>query len=255
MAKIAVGPDSQLPSVRPEICAVDWNVAVADTGSLNTLLRESPSTKPRSDLLATAVFSKIGLLRSTIRTLIRRSVRKRRDRRHQPAVAGASAVFRAALCKRELRDSTVAYSISNQSPGIHNICGDVGLARTVFLTWPFSTSVTRNSGFLLPAEQEIEDSLRILWQRHRVSIFPALFLGFSLFSYRARELLICWICFVLLFAVFAVAVVGGIFICYIAEYVIRWTRAPSVVIPVVTAVSAELALSALSDTTSQTPQS
>ena len=61
LARTTVAPDSLLASVRREIWAVDSNVAVAETGSLKTLLKESFLMEPEFDLIATGAFAGIGL--------------------------------------------------------------------------------------------------------------------------------------------------------------------------------------------------
>jgi len=61
LARTTVRPDSLLASVRREIWAVDSNVAVAETGSLKTLVKESFLTEPKFDLIATGAFAGIGL--------------------------------------------------------------------------------------------------------------------------------------------------------------------------------------------------
>ena len=61
LARTTVAPGSLLASVRREIWAVDSNVAVAETGSLKTLWKESFLMEPEFDLIATGTFAGIGL--------------------------------------------------------------------------------------------------------------------------------------------------------------------------------------------------
>ena len=61
LARTAVPPSSLLASVRREVWAVDSNVAVTETGSLNTLLEETSYAEPQFDLIATGAFAGIGL--------------------------------------------------------------------------------------------------------------------------------------------------------------------------------------------------
>jgi hypothetical protein len=44
-----------------------------------------------------------------------------------------------------------------------------------------------------------------------------LLLGFSLYSYHVRELLICWFFFIVLFALVAAAILGGALLFFYAE--------------------------------------
>jgi ABC-type antimicrobial peptide transport system permease subunit len=61
LARTTVPPSSLLSGVRSEIWAVDSNVAVADSGSLISLLQETSFAQPQFDLVATGAFAALGL--------------------------------------------------------------------------------------------------------------------------------------------------------------------------------------------------
>jgi hypothetical protein len=61
-------------------------------------------------------------------------------------------------------------------------------------------------------------------ESHRVSQLSGLFLGLSLYSYRARELLACWLFFIILFAVLALLVLGAVLAWYAGKWAIDWAR-------------------------------
>lgn len=57
----------------------------------------------------------------------------------------------------------------------------------------------------------------------RVSQFCSLLLGFSLYSYHVRELLVCWLFFSALFVSLGVVMAGGVLAGYAGKYVFDWT--------------------------------
>ena len=61
LARTTERPESLLPAVRREIWAVDRNIVITDTGSLQELLAYS-YTEPRFDLITSGAFAGIGLL-------------------------------------------------------------------------------------------------------------------------------------------------------------------------------------------------
>ena len=62
LARTAVPPDSLVLAVRREIWGVDRNIAITETGSLQSLLALFTYTEPRFDLITSGAFAGIGLL-------------------------------------------------------------------------------------------------------------------------------------------------------------------------------------------------
>ena len=62
LIRTAVGPDSLLNSVRKEIWAVDRNVALADTGSLESYLEKFSYAQPRFGVASLGAFAGLGLM-------------------------------------------------------------------------------------------------------------------------------------------------------------------------------------------------
>jgi hypothetical protein len=58
-------------------------------------------------------------------------------------------------------------------------------------------------------------------ENHHALRLSGLLLGFSLYSYRIQELLVCWLFFSLLFVSLALVILGGVLACYAGKYVIR----------------------------------
>ena len=56
----------------------------------------------------------------------------------------------------------------------------------------------------------------------RVSQFSPLLLGFSLYSYHVRELLVCWLFFSAVFVSLGVVMAGGVLLAYAEKYVFDW---------------------------------
>jgi hypothetical protein len=82
--------------------------------------------------------------------------------------------------------------------------------------------------------------VRQLRESHRVLQLCGLFLGLSLYSYRFRELLACWLFFILLFVVFALLILGGVLAWYAGICAAHWARKTAPVAPVLALVSADL---------------
>jgi len=62
LARTAVPPTSLLPAVRREVWAVDSNMAITSTGTLQELLSLFSYTQPRFDVITSGAFAGIGLL-------------------------------------------------------------------------------------------------------------------------------------------------------------------------------------------------
>ena len=52
--------------------------------------------------------------------------------------------------------------------------------------------------------------------------FSGSLLGFGVYSYRVRELLVCCLFFSLLFVWLALVILGGVLACYVGKYAIHW---------------------------------
>jgi hypothetical protein len=89
---------------------------------------------------------------------------------------------------------------------------------------------------------DIEGPLNYLRENHRVSQISGLLLGLSLYSYRVRELLVCWLFFSLLFVSLALVILGGVLACYAGNYAIHWASTAAGVTPVVALGAGELHL-------------
>ena len=61
--------------------------------------------------------------------------------------------------------------------------------------------------------------------------FCAFLLGLARHSYRAKELLVCWLLFCSFFAVLALIILGAVLACQAGHYLVRWVRAAYIVIP------------------------
>lgn len=77
----------------------------------------------------------------------------------------------------------------------------------------------------------IEESLSLLREYPRVSLFSGVLLGLSLYSYRVRELLICWLFFCLLFVLLALLTLTGVAVSHAGKYILDWTNAGARVTP------------------------
>jgi hypothetical protein len=92
-----------------------------------------------------------------------------------------------------------------------------------------------------------EDSLRQLRESHRAWQFSGLILGLSLYSYHVRELLVCWLFFIVLFVVLALLVLGGVLAFHAGKYASQWARMAAPATPVLALASAELHLKIIAD--------
>jgi hypothetical protein len=79
-----------------------------------------------------------------------------------------------------------------------------------------------------------------LRKNHRVSQVSGLLLGLSLYSYRVRELVACWLFFILLFVVLALLILAGALAWYAGTIAVHWARTTAPVTPVLALVSADL---------------
>jgi hypothetical protein len=78
----------------------------------------------------------------------------------------------------------------------------------------------RRPGLWTARLTEIEGSLLPLRGKLRVSLISVVLLGLGLYSYHARELLVCWLFFLLLFVPLALVILGGVLACYAGKYVL-----------------------------------
>jgi hypothetical protein len=84
-----------------------------------------------------------------------------------------------------------------------------------------------------------------LRESHRLSQLSGLVLGLSLYSYRVRELVVCWLFFIILFVVLALLVLGAVLAWYAGIYASHWARTTAAVTPVLVLASAEIHLEAI----------
>jgi hypothetical protein len=73
--------------------------------------------------------------------------------------------------------------------------------------------------------------LRRLTLGFYVLLFSALLLGLTRYSYRAKELLVCWLFLSSLFAVLVLIVLGIVLACYAGQHLVNWVRVAKVAIP------------------------
>jgi hypothetical protein len=71
-----------------------------------------------------------------------------------------------------------------------------------------------------------------LRESHRVSQLSGLVLGLSLYSYRVRELVVCWLFFIVLFVVLALLVLGAVLAWYAGKWATDWARSTVPLTPV-----------------------
>jgi hypothetical protein len=88
----------------------------------------------------------------------------------------------------------------------------------------------------------IEGSVLQLRESHRVSQLSGLVLGLSLYSYRVRELVVCWLFFIIFFVVLALLVLGAVLAWYAWIYASHWAQTTTPVAPVLALASAEVHL-------------
>jgi hypothetical protein len=82
---------------------------------------------------------------------------------------------------------------------------------------------------------EMEESLSQSPATHRVSQFAGLFLGLGLIlrSYYMRELLACWLFFILVLVSLALIILVVVFACYLGKYIVQWVHNTARETPVV----------------------
>lgn len=85
-----------------------------------------------------------------------------------------------------------------------------------------------------------KDIVRRLLPGFYVLPLSASLLGLTRYSYRAKELLVCWLFFCALFAVLALMFLGAVLACYAGQYVVKWVSATNTVIPELAVRLAEL---------------
>jgi hypothetical protein len=90
--------------------------------------------------------------------------------------------------------------------------------------------------------------LRPLRESHRVSQVAGLLMGLSLYFYRVRELAVCWLFFILFFAVLALLVLGGVLAYNAGTYAAHWARTTRPIAPALALVAAEVHLKSIADT-------
>jgi hypothetical protein len=61
--------------------------------------------------------------------------------------------------------------------------------------------------------------------------FSALLFGLSRYSYRAKELLVCWFFFCSLFAVLALILFGAVLATFAGQYFLKWLSIVKLIIP------------------------
>ncbi len=77
-----------------------------------------------------------------------------------------------------------------------------------------------------------------LRESHRVSQLFGLVLGLSLYFYRVREILACWLFFSILFVVLALLVLGAALAWYAGKWATDWPRTAMPLTPVTVVASA-----------------
>jgi hypothetical protein len=129
--------------------------------------------------------------------------------------------------------------------GKMDISRDASLGRTISLFSPFSSPGPWKTGIRRKLNR-IEDSVHQLRESHRAWQLSGLLLGLSLYSYRVRELVACWLFFIILFVVLALLVLGALLAWYAWIYAFRWARTTTPVAPVLVLASAEIHLETIS---------
>jgi hypothetical protein len=84
-------------------------------------------------------------------------------------------------------------------------------------------------------------------ESHRVSQLTGLVLGLSLYSYRVRELLACWLFFFLMFVVLALVFLGGVLAWYAGQSGAHWAGGGVPATPALALASAEVQLETIAD--------
>ena len=91
-----------------------------------------------------------------------------------------------------------------------------------------------------------KDILRRLLTGFYFLQFSALLLCLGCYSYRVKELVVCWLFFCSLFALLALMFLGVVLVCYAGKYVVAWTNAVHTVIPELAVCLVELPIDIIS---------
>ena len=75
------------------------------------------------------------------------------------------------------------------------------------------------------------DILRRFFTGSCALLFPALLLGLAHYSYRAKELLVCWLFLCSLLALLAVLLLSSVIACYAVHHLLTWMSVAKTVIP------------------------
>ena len=89
---------------------------------------------------------------------------------------------------------------------------------------------TSRNGSVFPSMIQ-KDVLRRLVATFYVLQFSTFILCLTCYSYRVRELLVCWLFFCFLSAVLAIAILGALLVCYAGQYLLNWVGAANKVLP------------------------
>lgn len=109
----------------------------------------------------------------------------------------------------------------------------MSLLSPVFPSWPFQE-------IFHCMFSRIEESLSLLREYPRLSLYSGVLLGLSMYSYRIRELLICWLFFCLLFALLVLLTLAGVVVSHAGKYVLDWTNAGARVTPIAVLLSSDI---------------
>jgi len=91
-----------------------------------------------------------------------------------------------------------------------------------------------------------KDILRRLLTGFYLLQFPALLLCAACYSYRVKELLVCWLFFCSLFVLLVLMFLGAVLACYAGKYLLAWTTAVHTVIPELAVCPGDLPLAVIS---------
>ena len=159
------------------------------------------------------------------------------------------------LNERVLRGSLQNCSQPNSTPPPLSLCCFIGRRdRAISVGLAGSNGIphlavlcvlTSRNGSVIPVMIE-KDILRRLLARFYVLQFSTFLLCLTCYSYRARELLACWLFFCFLFAVLAIAFLCALLACYEGQYLLNWVGAANTVIPELVVCLAELPQEAVS---------
>jgi len=91
-----------------------------------------------------------------------------------------------------------------------------------------------------------KDILRRLLAGFYFLQFSTFLLGLTSYSYRVKELLVCWLFFCSLFAILSLICLGAVLICYAGQYLVKWVNVANTVIPELAVCLVELPQEAIS---------